>query len=82
MADPVAPPEHKESNARMIVLGLLIALVVLFFILNNDEVKINFIVATTTTSLFWALILSTLAGIIIGWLFAHSRARRKAAKTH
>jgi uncharacterized integral membrane protein len=73
---PAAVPERK-SNARLWVIGILIAVVVIFFALNSQEVKIHFIVATTTTSLFWALLISALLGFLIGYLLARWRAHAR-----
>jgi uncharacterized integral membrane protein len=69
----------KQSPFRLVVTGLLIAYVVLFVLLNNDEIELNFIFFSTNASLVVALILIGALGFAIGFL-AHMSYLRKNRK--
>ena len=77
--EPRPVDQHKpETNWRLIA-GVLIALVLVIFILiNRDEVKVEFAVATVTMSLWLIIVITTLLGLAVGWLLASRRARRKS----
>ena len=49
------------------------ALVVLFAVLNLDEVQVNWIVATWDTPLIVVILLSLLVGTAIGWIASQRR---------
>jgi uncharacterized integral membrane protein len=82
------PPEIREGadkslddrqRRQLITLGLLVAvaIVVLAFILENRErVEISFIVFTARTSLIWLIILSLIAGAVVGHLVSRMFRRR------
>jgi uncharacterized integral membrane protein len=55
----------------MVVILAVIAL--LFILLNSQEVKIKFIFATVHAPLFFALAISTLLGLVIGYAIARFR---------
>jgi uncharacterized integral membrane protein len=48
--------------------------VALFAVLNLDEVKVSWIVATSETPLIIVISLSVIVGAAIGWLLARRRA--------
>ncbi|MGZ5340655.1 MAG: lipopolysaccharide assembly protein LapA domain-containing protein [Solirubrobacterales bacterium] len=52
---------------------MLAVVALVFILLNSQEVKIKFIFATVNAPLFFALAISTLLGLIIGWLVARMR---------
>jgi uncharacterized integral membrane protein len=52
---------------------VLIVIALIFILLNSQEVKIKFIFATVHAPLFFALAISTLLGLIIGWAIARFR---------
>ena len=54
---------------------LLGVLVVLFAVLNLDEVDVNWIVATWSTPLIVVIVVSLLTGAALGWTVARRRAR-------
>jgi uncharacterized integral membrane protein len=70
---------EKQSPVRLVITGLLIAYGVLFVLLNNDEIKLNFIFFSTTASLVVALILIGALGFAVGFLahISYLRNRRK-----
>jgi uncharacterized integral membrane protein len=75
------PPEasagRAEQTRRLVALGAL-ALIVLFAVMNTQEVTINWIVFTTDTPLIVAIAAWTLVGAILGAAVAHSRRKRRA----
>jgi uncharacterized integral membrane protein len=67
----------KERSWRF-YLAIAIAIVALVFIIqNSQEVEVDFIVATTSTPLFFILLITFLAGFLAGWLWPHVRRDRK-----
>jgi uncharacterized integral membrane protein len=66
----------EKPPARLIVTGLLVVYGVLFVLLNNDEIKLNFIFFSQRASLVVALILIGALGFAIGFL-AHMSYKRK-----
>lgn len=89
------PPEIRDPGQRptksvddrqrrqLITLGLLVAVAILvlaFILENRDPVKISFIVVDANTSLIWLIILSLVAGAVLGHLLGgmYRRRRRKS----
>ena len=71
--------QHKaETNWRLIAGGLIALLLVIFILINRDEVDVEFAVATVTMSLWLIIAITTLLGLAVGWLLASRRARRKS----
>jgi uncharacterized integral membrane protein len=58
----------RERNWKLWGAGAAVVLALIFILLNNDEVTIDFLVAEAEMSLAFALLISTLLGILIGWL--------------
>ena len=56
--------------ARLVGLGALGLLLVLFVVLNTRRVKVSFVVTSTRTSLIWVILLSLLAGLVAGVLLS------------
>jgi uncharacterized integral membrane protein len=76
--------ERSWQPRLWISLGLLILLVgwlIAFIAGNDEETKIDFVVAEATTSLIWVILLSLLAGLIGGVLLSQLQARRHARKS-
>lgn len=69
-------PGHRRERARFIAAGVVIALIVVFGVLNTEKVKVDWIVATGHTSLIVVIIVSFLLGAVAGaafWRRRHSR---------
>ncbi len=57
--------------AAAVALGLLL----LFVLLNTQEVEVDFIVATANVPLVFALVIAGLLGALVGWLLPRVRRR-------
>jgi uncharacterized integral membrane protein len=68
------PPPPPRDRARTIAGFALGAVVALFAVLNLDEVKVSWIVATSETPLIIVIAFSVIVGAAIGWLLARRRA--------
>lgn len=78
MTDAPAPSTRGRRVSTRQVLALLVgALIVLFAVLNTDDVEVNWIVATATTPLIVVIAVSWILGIVCGLLIARGRARAK-----
>ena len=76
-------PGEKKSSDRTwrFYAAIVIVIVALIFILqNSQDVQVDVIFATTTAPLFFVLLLTFVAGAIVGWLLPRVRGRRKDEK--
>jgi uncharacterized integral membrane protein len=73
----VEPKERNNGRLGLIAVLGLIALV--FILLNSQDVKIKFVVATTTAPLIVALGISTVLGLAVGYMMGrlHDHDRRR-----
>jgi uncharacterized integral membrane protein len=62
-----------REQRRLIGAFLLGALAVLFAVLNLDEVKVSWIVATWETPLIVVILVSLLTGAVLGWIVSRRR---------
>ena len=67
---PPAAAQQQPSKTRQYMLLAAVAVGLLFILINSRSVKINFIFGSVQMSLFFALALSTLIGVVIGYLMA------------
>lgn len=58
----------------MLVSGAVVALVIVFAVLNTNKVKVDWIVTTSSTALIVVIVVSFLLGSIAGALFWRRRA--------
>ena len=78
----MAGPEEFQSQAarrswRPWLLGVAVMLVVIFIAQNAQEVKVDFLFIHTTTPLIFALVISTLLGMVIGYFVPIVRRGRR-----
>jgi uncharacterized integral membrane protein len=74
-----ARPAHDDGrkvNVKLIVLGVLAAILVLFAVLNTHEVGVDYVVDTWSTSLIVVIGVSALIGFAIGFLVRGHLANR------
>lgn len=67
---------------RLIVIGLVLAYLILFVVLNTHRVRVRFVFSDTNVSLIWVIALSGVIGLIVGVLLSQLhrfRGRRRAA---
>ena len=69
----------KPEQARLVAAFVLGGLVVLFAVLNLDEVQVNWIFFKSATPLIVVIVACLLAGAALGALGAHRRARRSTS---
>ena len=74
---PAPSTTGRRVNPRQILALVVGALIVLFAVLNTDDVEVNWIVATATTPLIVVIAVSWILGIVTGLLIARGRARAK-----
>ena len=68
---------RKERTWRFYA-AIAIGIVALVFIVqNSQEVEVDFIVATTSTPLFFILVITFALGALAGWLWPHVRRDRR-----
>jgi uncharacterized integral membrane protein len=67
--------------ARLVALSLLVAYVVAFVIENAKQVRVHFVLYTTSVSLIWVILLSlalgVLSGVVGSQLYRHRRRARR-----
>jgi uncharacterized integral membrane protein len=74
-----AQPVHDDGrkvNVKLIVLGVLAAILVLFAVLNTHEVGVDFIFNTWSASLIVVILIAAVIGFAIGFLVRGHLANR------
>ena len=69
--------QERDIPWRLILLGAVTLYVILFAALNSDEVRVDFVLFKTSTSLIVVMIIGILLGAVGGYLFRELRARRR-----
>jgi uncharacterized integral membrane protein len=69
--------QAKPRNGRNWALGVAVVVAIIFIAQNAQSVKVKFLFVDTTTPLIFALLISTLLGIVIGYVFPLVRRRRR-----
>ena len=59
--------ERRSRLAKLLAILIPMVLLVLFFVSNSSEIRIDFLVVTTTTSLFWIMLICSLLGGVVGF---------------
>jgi uncharacterized integral membrane protein len=72
-------PQHKETNWRAWGLGVLVILVIIFIALNAQKVTVDFLFFETSMPLIFALAITTVLGIVIGYVSPIVRRHRRGA---
>jgi len=73
-------PQPKRQRFTWIVLaavGLVALYALLFIVLNTRNVHVSFVVASTHVSLIWVIMLSLVAGFVLGALLPQLYRRRQ-----
>jgi uncharacterized integral membrane protein len=68
-----APPAGTPWRIRLIALGIVLAVLVVFIARNATTVEIEFVVFEVRTRIAWALLLSSLLGFVLGALLMRLR---------
>ena len=76
--DPAAEPKKGKGLSGRAIGGLIIAaLVILFIVVNRTQTEVSFIFTTVTMSLWIALTIAAVGGLIAGFLIGRKRYSRK-----
>ena len=76
--DPAAEPKKGGGLSGRAIGGIIIAaLVILFIVVNRTETQVSFIFTTVTMSLWIALTIAAVGGLIAGFLIGRKRYSRK-----
>jgi uncharacterized integral membrane protein len=75
-AQPIHQDDGRKVNVKLILLGLLAAILVLFALLNTHEVGVDFIFNTWSASLIVVIAISAVIGFAIGFLVRGHLANR------
>jgi uncharacterized integral membrane protein len=68
-----------RERARLLAIGILVVIAVLFAVLNFDEVKVHLLFGTATLPLVIVIVICLLVGFVIGALW-NRRASKRAAR--
>jgi uncharacterized integral membrane protein len=71
-------PRREGTNWRAWGLGVLIVLVIIFIALNSEKVTVKFLFFDASMPLIFALLITTLLGVLIGYLAPNVRRHRRA----
>jgi len=71
-------PQRKETNWRAWGLGVLVVLVIIFIAQNSQSVRVKFLFFDASMPLIFALLITVLLGMIIGYVGPVVRRHRRA----
>ena len=71
-------PERKGTNWRAWGLGVVVVLVIIFIAQNSQSVRVKFLFWDASAPLIFALLITTLVGVAIGYVTPIVRSRRRA----
>ena len=75
---PLPGGKPRKDRSWRFYAAIAIGIVALVFIIqNSQEVEVDFIVATTSTPLFFVLLITFALGALAGWLWPHVRRDRR-----
>jgi len=70
-------PERKGTNWRAWGLGVVVVLVVIFIAQNSQSVRVKFLFWDASAPLIFALLITTLVGVVIGYVAPIVRRHRR-----
>ena len=72
-------PQRSETNWRAWGLGILVVLVIIFIAQNSQSVRVKFLFFDASMPLIFALLITTILGVIIGYIGPIVRRHRRDA---
>ncbi len=77
-----APRRRATSSPKFWVASALVALFVVFVLLNRDVVPVNYIFFIKRSRLIWVMLVCGVIGFLVGWLYGRPgrAAARRASK--
>jgi uncharacterized integral membrane protein len=70
-------PRREGTNWRAWVLGVVIVLVIVFIAQNSQSVRVDFLFWDASAPLIFALLITTLVGVVIGYVGPIVRRHRR-----
>jgi uncharacterized integral membrane protein len=71
-------PQRKETNWKAWGLSVVIVLVLIFILQNSQSVRVKFLFFDASMPLIFALLITTILGVIIGYVGPIVRRHRRA----
>ncbi len=68
------PSTSHDQVAKLVLAGLVIAVLVAFILGNTQQVKVSFVFFHTRSRLIWVLLVTNLLGFVAGYLLHGRRA--------
>jgi uncharacterized integral membrane protein len=65
-------PDRHDQVAKLVLAGLLIALLIAFILGNRAQVRVSLVLFHSRSSLIWVLLVTNLLGFVAGYL-VHGR---------
>jgi len=75
---PVDADHKAETNWRLIAGGVIATLLLVFIVINGEDVEVDFLVTQVSMPLWLVIAATTLLGVAVGYLLAGRRHRRRA----
>jgi uncharacterized integral membrane protein len=76
MADAPASKKDLGEVGKLVAIVFLVVVALIFIVLNNDRVRIDFLLFDVEMRVWMTLLGTTLLGVAIGYLLANLRKRR------
>jgi uncharacterized integral membrane protein len=73
MPEETSSRSKRSINGKLIAIGLLVLLLVIFTALNTHDVSVDYIFGTFDTSMIVVIVLSAAFGFALGALLMHRR---------
>jgi uncharacterized integral membrane protein len=70
-------PQRSETNWKAWGLGVLVVLVIIIIALNSERVTVKFLFFDASMPLIFALLITTILGMLIGYLLPIVRRHRR-----
>jgi uncharacterized integral membrane protein len=70
-------PQRDGTNWRVWGLGVVVVLVIIFIAQNSQSVRVKFLFWDASAPLIFALLITTLVGVVIGYVTPIVRSRRR-----
>lgn len=75
------PADRHDHLAKLVLAGIVVALLVAFILGNNEQVRVSFVLFHARFSLIWVLLVTNLLGFVAGYL-VHGRLDARRSHRH
>jgi lipopolysaccharide assembly protein A len=73
MADEHRAPPARSVNPKMVAILVLAVVLIVFGLVNTNQVNVDFIVASVDVAMIVVIVVSAVVGFGLGWLVARHR---------